>query len=196
MAQYFEERPAVPSDPSTVTLALPDVTLRLRVDRGVFSAGGVDAGTKLLLLEAPRPAADETGHLLDLGCGYGPIALTLAGRAPAATVWAVDVNERALGLCADNAADAGLQNVRVARPDDVPDDVRFAGLWSNPPIRIGKVALYAMLRTWLGRLDTAVDASGWLVVQRHLGADSLARAFGGRRLVSRMGYRILEVGPQ
>jgi 16S rRNA (guanine1207-N2)-methyltransferase len=184
----------VASDPVTTRLVLPDVTLELRTDRGVFSRGAVDPGTKLLLLEAPAPPA--SGDLLDLGCGYGPIALTLARRSPAATVWAVDVNRRALDLVATNARAAGLANVRPVAPEEVPDDVRFQAVWSNPPVRIGKTALQALLAEWLGRLTDAGRAL--LVVQRHLGADSLAawlesQGWVVRRLRSRMAYRLLEV---
>lgn len=193
---YFDPEPTVRSRPTSVELTLPDLTLALRTDRGVFGAGGVDPGTKLLLLESPAPPGGR-GHLLDLGCGYGPIAVTLARRAPEATVWAVDVNERARALCAANAADAGVANVRVAAPEEVPADVAFAGIWSNPPIRIGKPALHELLTRWLGRL--APGGSAWLVVHRHLGSDSLARWLdaGGHptvRLASRAGYRILQVG--
>lgn len=177
-------------------LALPDGTLDLLTDRGVFSRGDIDPGTKLLLLEAPAPAA--SGDHLDLGCGYGPIALTLARRAPGATVWAVDVNRRALELVRANAEAAGLANVRVAEPDEVPADVRFTTIWSNPPIRIGKTALHELLLRWLGRL--APDGRAVLVVQKHLGADSLARWLTEQghpttRLQSRVGYRLLEVAP-
>ena len=181
-------------------LVLPDVSLSLTTDRGVFSADGVDAGTKLLLLEAasvPSGAVD----LLDLGCGYGPIAVTLARRAPEATVWAVDVNERARELAAENARVAGVADrVRVVGPDDVPDDVRFAGIWSNPPIRVGKDALHELMLRWLPRLGPAGAAScAWLVVNKHLGSDSLARwlveqGFAVERVRSRSGYRILRVG--
>ena len=95
----------------------------------------------------------------------------LAARAPGATVWAVDVNERALALCAANAASAGLSNValRDARLGEIP--ARLAGIWSNPPVRIGKGPLHAMLRDWLGRL--APEAAATLVMGRNLGADSL-----------------------
>jgi len=193
---YFDPEPAVASRPGSVQLVLPDLRATLATDRGVFSPDAVDAGTKLLLLEAPRPDPAEAGHLLDLGCGYGPVAVTLATRAPAATVWAVDVNERARGLAAANAAALGLANVRVAAPEDVPGDVRFAGIWSNPPIRVGKAVLHELLGRWLGRL--APGGRAWLVVHKHLGADSLARwcdaeGFATARLVSRAGYRILEV---
>jgi 16S rRNA (guanine1207-N2)-methyltransferase len=184
----------VASEPQVVRLALPDLTLDLTTDRGVFGRDGVDPGTKLLLLEAPAPA--PAGELLDLGCGYGPIALTLARRAPEATVWAVDVNARARALCEANAAAAGLANVRVVAPDEVPDDVRFATIWSNPPIRIGKPELHGLLTRWLGRLDDT--GSAVLVVQKHLGSDSLATWLGNsgytvERLRSRMAYRLLEV---
>jgi 16S rRNA (guanine1207-N2)-methyltransferase len=193
---YFSPTPGAPSRPTTLRLDLPDVSLSLQADRGVFSAGRVDPGTKLLLLEAPPPPA--AGDLLDLGCGYGPIALTLARRAPGATVWAVDVNERALDLTRANAAAAGLDNVRVARPEDVPADLRFAAIWSNPPVRIGKAALHDLLDRWLSRL--ADDGRALLVVQKHLGADSLHRWLQQRgwdvdRRASRMAYRVLDVRP-
>jgi len=194
-SQYFEPDPDVASRPRSVDLVLPGATLHLRTDRGVFAAANVDPGSKLLLLDGGAPATGSV-DLVDLGCGYGPIALTLARRAPDATVWAIDVNRRARELCAANATANGLTNVRTAEPDDVPDDVRFAGIWSNPPIRIGKAALHALLTTWLGRL--ADGGQAWLVVQKHLGADSLAawltdEGWPATRLVSRSAYRVLEV---
>jgi 16S rRNA (guanine1207-N2)-methyltransferase len=194
VGQYFEKEPAVASSRREVRLALPDVTLDLVTDAGVFARDDVDPGSKLLLLEAPEPAA--AGDLLDLGCGYGAIALAMAARAPDATVWAVDVNRRAVELTAENAATNGLDNVRAVTPEDVPDGVRFATIWSNPPIRIGKPALHDLLRTWLPRLDAGAEAV--LVVHKHLGSDSLAawleqEGWAVDRLRSRMGYRLLSV---
>lgn len=190
---YFDQEPEVASDPRTVPLLLPDLSVTLTTDRGVFARDAVDPGTKLLLLDGPRPPAD--GDLLDLGCGYGPVAVTLARRAPAARVWAVDVNRRALSLCAANAAAAGVE-VRTATPDEVPAGLRFGGIWSNPPVRIGKEALHQLLARWLDRLSPEGRAA--LVVHRHLGADSLARWLAAEgwptaRTGSRMGYRLLEV---
>jgi 16S rRNA (guanine1207-N2)-methyltransferase len=193
-SHYFSASPQAPSRPTSLRLDLPDVSFSLHTDRGVFSAQRIDPGTKVLLLEAPAPP--PAGDLLDLGCGYGPIALTLASRAPGATVWAVDVNERALALTQANAAAAGLRNVRPVSPDAVPADVRFAAIWSNPPIRIGKAALHELLARWLGRV--ADGGRALLVVQKHLGADSLHRwleeqGWQVARRASRMGYRVLEV---
>jgi 16S rRNA (guanine1207-N2)-methyltransferase len=192
--QYFESSPTVASTPVTVPLVLPDLTVDLHSDRGVFASSHIDVGTKLLLIEGPPPPAE--GELLDLGCGYGPIAVTLAHRAPASTVWAVDVNERARALCAQNASLLDLPNVRVVAPEDLPPDLRFAAVYSNPPIRIGKAALHAVLADTLGRL--ARDGFAVLVVSKHLGADSLARWLGSRgfdaeRTTSRQGYRLLRV---
>lgn len=193
VAHYFE----TPTDDGpvrdrTVALQVGERTLQLRTRAGVFSRERIDQGTAVLLGHAPTPPA--TGDLLDLGCGYGPIALALAARSPAATVWAVDVNERARELCAANAAAAGLTNVRVAPPDDVPDDVRLATIWSNPPIRIGKPALHAVLRHWLARLTP--DGAAILVVQKNLGSDSLQRwlteqGWSTERLTSRHTFRLL-----
>jgi 16S rRNA (guanine1207-N2)-methyltransferase len=191
---YFDTQPDVPSRPGEVHLALPDFQARLIVDRGVFSAGGVDPGTVELLRAATPPPPG--GDLLDLGCGYGPIACTLGHRAPGAVVWAVDVNDRALELTGRNAAALGLGGIRTARPEEVPVSVRFATLWSNPPIRIGKAALHDLLDTWLARLAPGGEA--WLVVHRHLGGDSLtewlrSQGWDVRRVGSKRGYRILRV---
>ncbi|HEY2812095.1 MAG TPA: methyltransferase [Acidimicrobiales bacterium] len=197
--QYFEPDPVARSRPRHIELVLPDVTLGLTTDRGVFAATAVDPGTKRLLLDGPALALADGAHdLLDLGCGYGPIALAMAKRAPRATVWAVDVNRRALQLCAENAAANDITNVRAVEPDGVPDDVRFAAIWSNPPIRIGKGALHELLLHWLARLTP--DGHALLVVQHHLGSDSLARwldtnGWPTRRLSSRAGYRLLEIAP-
>ena len=183
-------------------MVLPDVYLELATDAGVFSPGRLDPGTRLLLEESPAPPA--YGDLLDLGCGYGPVACVLAKRSPGATVWAIDVNERALELCARNARAAGLENVRCVTPGDASLPERFAAIWSNPPVRIGKDALHALLGQWLARLGpggsgpAASGGSAYLVVGRNLGADSLHRWLAEQgwlvtRLAARSGYRLLQV---
>jgi 16S rRNA (guanine1207-N2)-methyltransferase len=190
---YFSPQPASPSQPYLIRVALPDGTLHLTTDRGVFSYGALDTGTRLLLLKAPPPAS--TGNLLDLGCGVGPIAITLALRAPQATVWAVDVNERAVALCRQNA-EANNAKVRACLPSEVPDDVVFDTIWSNPPIHIGKTALHELLLKWLSRL--APTGRAIMVVQKHLGSDSLQawltdQGYPTERLASAKGFRLLSI---
>jgi 16S rRNA (guanine1207-N2)-methyltransferase len=191
---YFDADPKVVSKPREVDLVLPDLRARLRTDAGTFSARGVDPGTLQLLRATPPPPA--AGNLLDLGCGYGPIACTLAHRSPGSVVWAVDINDRALRLAAENAGDLGLANVTACRPETVPAEIRFDGIWSNPPIRIGKAALHELLGSWLARLREG--SAAWLVVQRHLGSDSLAawltaEGWQVTRTGSKRGYRILRI---
>ena len=191
---YFEARPQAAHRPGLVRVVLPDVYLELETDSGVFSPGRLDPGTRLLLERAPAPPPD--GDLLDLGCGYGPIACVLAARSPGSVVWAADVNERALDLCARNAAAAGLRNVRCVKPDDPDIPRRLAGVWSNPPVRIGKAPLHDLLSTWLSRLAPGAAAS--LVMGRNLGADSLhawleQEGWPVTRLAARSGYRLLLV---
>ena len=193
MGHYFDEEPDAPSMPRDVEIWLPDMSLTLTTDRGVFGHGQIDAGSKLLLLKAPPPPA--TGDLLDLGCGVGTIALPMARRSPDATVWAVDVNSRARELCRANAEANGITNVRVVEPDGVPPDITLASMWSNPPIRIGKTALHELLITWLARL--APEGVAVMVVHKHLGGDSLQRWLIDQgcpttRLASSSGYRILQ----
>lgn len=193
---YFSSSPDAPHAPKDVDVLLADVSLTLTSDRGVFSYGSLDEATRIFLECAPRPPT--SGRILDLGCGYGPIALTLAARAPAADVLAVDVNERARQLTADNARRNGLSNVTVCAPEEVPVGGELDAIYSNPPIRIGKRALQQLLLDWLGRL--APTGAAYLVVGKHLGSDSLAGWLGGQgfavsRLASRNSYRTLEVRP-
>ena len=191
---YFDPAPESESKPRTLHLHSGELALELQADRGVFGSRAIDLGTLQLLKEAPMPPPD--GDLLDLGSGYGPIAIVLARRSPAAKVWAVDVNERALQLARANAEAAKTPNVAVCLPDEVPAELRFAAIYSNPPVRVGKAPLHELLERWLPRL--AVGASAYLVVQRNLGADSLAAWLASqgwvvRRLKSKKGYRILQV---
>lgn len=180
-----------------IELILPEgKAVVLNTDRGTFSPERVDAGTRALLLDAPEIA--DANNLVDLGCGYGPIAISMALRAqPGATVWAVDVNERSRDLCRANAERNGVgEMVRVISPEQYPVEVKVDQLWSNPPIRIGKAALHELLRTWLDRLNESGTAA--IVVQKHLGADSLARwlneqGWNTTRRATRGQYRLLDI---
>lgn len=167
---YFSAEPASPAElrPREVVLAGRAVTVQTA--GGVFSPDGIDKGTAVLLKYAPAPPA--TGTFLDLGCGWGPMALTLALHSPAASVHAVDVNTRALDLVARNAAALGC-TVHALQPQQVPADTAYDLIWSNPPIRVGKAVLHELMHTWLPRL--APGGQAWLVVQKNLGADSLLR---------------------
>lgn len=195
--QYFEATPLAATAPRTIPVNVGEMQLTFVTDSGVFSPDRLDAGTRLLLLEAPPLGAGDR-RVLDLGCGWGPIACVAGLRSPAAEVLAVDVNERALSLTAGNAERNRVGNVTVARPDEVDPARRFDRILCNPPIRVGKNALHGLLATWLDRLATGGLAH--LVVHRHLGSDSLARWLADRghpvdRLVSRSGYRVLEIRP-
>jgi 16S rRNA (guanine1207-N2)-methyltransferase len=192
---YFTSHPQAPGRPTEVVFTLAGHEYRLAAAGGVFSAGRLDPGTAVLLRKADLPSGD--GTLLDLGCGYGPIACVLANVAPRATVYAVDVNTRALELVRANAARLGLADrVVAATPDGVPPDVRFTQIWSNPPIRVGKSELHALLGRWLPRLQP--DGTAWLVVARNLGADSLAQWLTEHgwtvvRHASQQGFRVLRL---
>lgn len=192
---YFTAEPTAPGRERRIEFSVDDRPYRLTTSAGVFSADRLDLGTSVLLHKAPRPDASTRGALLDLGCGYGAIAVVLAAGAPEATVYAVDVNSRALDLVRRNADDLRA-NIVAATPDDVPDGVRFSQIWSNPPIRVGKDELHAMLLRWLPRLTD--DGVAWLVVARNLGADSLQqwlveRGWRTERHASQKGYRVFRV---
>jgi 16S rRNA (guanine1207-N2)-methyltransferase len=192
---YFSSMPSSEANLRQIHARLAGRDLQLTTAGGVFSPDHVDVGTRVLLANTPAPPPG--GNLLDLGCGWGPIALTLALESPRATVWAVDVNERALDLVRRNAEIAGVDNIKAVTPDEVPDDVAFMTIWSNPPIRVGKNELHNLLERWLPRLDHGTDA--WLVVARNLGSDSLHRwlqttfpdDFSFTRAATSKGFRVL-----
>lgn len=194
---YFSSEPETELKYRQIRVVLAGQTYDLTTANGIFSPERIDAGTHVLLGNTPAPPPG--GNFLDLGCGWGPIALTLALEAPHATIWAVDVNERALALVRKNAESLGLDNVNAVRPEDVPKDVSFRTIRSNPPIRVGKDELHSMLEKWLPRLEPESDA--WLVVQRNLGSDSLHRWLDGAlpgsftvsRAATNKGYRVLRV---
>jgi 16S rRNA (guanine1207-N2)-methyltransferase len=194
---YFTADPAVAHERHQVAFTVLDQEFRLAAASGVFSSSRLDPGTAVLLNRAPLPGPETTGALLDLGCGYGPITAVLATAAPRTTVYAVDVNQRALDLIRENAAALGAgERVVAATPDEVPDSVVFTQIWSNPPIRIGKVELHKLLLRWLPRL--APDGVAWLVVAKNLGGDSLQRWLGENgfqveRHDSHKGFRIFRV---
>jgi 16S rRNA (guanine1207-N2)-methyltransferase len=194
---YFSASPASAENLRRIRVSLAGSDIEVTTAGGVFSPDHVDSGTAVLLANTPPPPPG--GHLLDLGCGWGPIALSLALQSPHATVWAVDVNQRALDLVRRNAESLALENLNARHPDDVPDDVTFRTIRSNPPIRVGKHELHGLLEKWLPRLDERSDA--WLVVQRNLGSDSLQRwlaasltpGYSVHRAATGRGFRVIKV---
>ncbi len=197
-SHYFDSAPTAGSARQQIRLDLAERSISFTTDAGVFSAQRVDPGTRVLLNEVPQPTALQH-RLLDLGCGYGPIAITCALRSPQTEVLAIDINERARQLCAENGIANSCVNLEVSDPGEVDPELRFDAIWSNPPIRIGKSALHALVSTWLDRLTP--QGRAWFVVQKHLGADSLAtwltaNGWNTTRLASRQAYRILEIEPR
>ena len=195
---YFTAEPASAAERRALRVFLAGRELMVETAPGVFCPDRVDIGTAVLLREAPKPPAE--GNLLDLGCGWGPIALTLGLHSPTASIWAVDVNQRALGLARDNAKTLGIPDFHAVTPEEVPAEIQFSAIWTNPPIRVGKEMLHDMLQTWLPRLEAGGTA--YLVVQKNLGADSLQRWLadhldpGGLvvdRYASARGFRLLSV---
>ncbi|MEV4345526.1 methyltransferase [Actinoplanes sp. NPDC049596] len=189
---YFSAEPTAPDQRREIQFSVAGLDYKLATAPGVFSSGRLDPGTAVLLGKGDFPAG---GVLLDLGCGYGPIACVLARTAPAAEVHAVDVNSRARQLTVENAASLGLR-IRVAAPDEVPADVTFDQIWSNPPTHVGKAELHSIMERWLPRL--APGGVAWLVINRNLGGDSLhawlvERGWAVERIASKKGFRVLKV---
>lgn len=194
MSHYFTT-PSGAEHRRTVSMTFWETDWEFETADGVFSADKLDPGTSVLLRESSPP--EGVHRLLDLGCGYGVLAVALATACPGAEVDAVDVNLRALELTAANAASHGVgERVHPFHPDDADDDVSYDEIWSNPPIRIGKDALHELLLTWLPRLRPGGVAR--LVVGKNLGADSLQRWLAEQgwrceRTASARGFRVFAV---
>ena len=199
---YFTASPSAEDRRFPLSVRLAGRELELVSSSAVFSGHGLDKATAVLLDRLDEVAEPRAGGtLVDLGCGWGPIALTAALLHPGLRVVAVDVSERARELTAENARRAGLENVQVLSPEEVPGDLAVDTLWSNPPIRIGKPALHTLLEEWTARLRPTGTAA--LVVGKNLGADPLARWLGEQlparqvaKVASAKGFRVLEVGPE
>lgn len=205
---YFSETPSGDLRPREIEVRLAGAPRRLLTAGGVFSPEHLDRGTETLLrtvdglrdrgeLAAAFDSVEDPAPILDLGCGWGPITLSAALSEPGREIWAVDVNERSRELTAMNAGRLGLGGIRVAAPEEVPDTLRFGLILSNPPIRVGKAALHDMLRHWLGRL--APGGGAYLVVAKHLGADSLQKwlatefdTFAVERIARDKGFHVIE----
>ena len=198
---YFSSTPSGPDHRRVLDVELAGQNVQVETSGSIFSPDGVDRGTRVLLDVVP--ALPESGDFLDIGSGWGPIALTMGLLSARAHITALEVNDRAAMLTAANASRLGLKNITVKHPDEVTEDATFDVIWSNPPIRIGKAALHAILTRWLPTLTPGGQA--WLVVAKKLGADSLMRwiqtmleakaagEFTIRRAATDKGFRVLQV---
>jgi 16S rRNA G1207 methylase RsmC len=190
---YFTNSPNAGQNRQTTTATIWGTDYRFITARGVFARAGLDIATQVLLRSLDPPTGAR--RLCDVGCGYGPIAIALADHCPQARVDAVDVNDTALDLCAENAALAGVADrVVPLRPEQTDPDVGYDEIWSNPPIRIGKQALHDLLLLWLPRLRPGGVMR--MVVGKNLGADTLQtwltdQGYRCERVASAKGFRVL-----
>jgi len=194
---YFSPQPAGDFKTTEIEVSLAGREVTIETAGSIFSPDRLDMGTDALMRIVPQ--TPEKGNFLDLGCGWGPLAITMALEAPDAAIYAIDVNERALELTRRNAKRLKLDNIHVSTPQDVPAAVNFDIIWSNPPIRVGKAELHSILKHWIPRL--VVGGIGYFVVAKHLGADSfekwLRAEFAGGFDVYRedhyKGFRVVKV---
>ena len=201
---YFSADPSVPFTREPFACEVWGHRLELTSGSGVYSRGRLDKGTAVLLRETEPP---PPGRVLDLGTGYGVIGLAIADAwrragvpaGAASGVTGVEVNSRAVLLANENAAALGLGDRYVAcDPSAVPQSVELDEIWSNPPIRIGKDALHALLLQWFARLRPTGRAV--LVVGKNLGSDTLQAwlsdaGYPTTRLATAKGFRVLESRP-
>ncbi|NBT47040.1 MAG: methyltransferase domain-containing protein [Actinobacteria bacterium] len=193
---YFSDSAGDDLQPREITASLVGKAVKVFTSSGVFSPDHIDLGTEVLLKQLDK--IKPSGNILDLGCGWGPIALAIALTAPEAKVTAVDVNQKSLSLTRMNAEKLNLKNITTFLPEQVPTELLFDEIWSNPPIRVGKEVLHEILVLWLNRLS--VGGTARLVVQKHLGSDSLEKwlrqnfpNFEVTRVTSEKNFRVIKL---
>ena len=168
--QYFEKAPDTAHDYKEFTFNLRGVDFHFTTDSNVFSKSTIDFGSRLLI-ESFDDSNLPVGDLLDVGCGYGPMGLSLA-KTTGRSVEMVDVNERAMELAKKNAERNGIENVRI-HPSSVYDQVGktdFAAIVSNPPIRAGKGIVHEILEKSYEHLQTG--GALVIVIQKKQGGPS------------------------
>lgn len=198
MPQYFDNIPELPSEKRRLSLTIFDTTFTFMSDNGVFSKNQVDVGSCALLkvvLSTPLQ-----GKILDLGCGYGVIGLTLAHFHPQATFVLADINDRALALANENKKQLHLENVTILQ-SNIYENINdlFRTIVINPPIRAGKKVIYAMFEGAFTHLEDG--GSLFIVIRKSHGAPSasafIKSVFGNCSLLKKeKGYYIYEAKKQ
>ncbi|MFB8378325.1 class I SAM-dependent methyltransferase [Paenibacillus taichungensis] len=191
---YYSDKPQVAHDRRTTEAELRGWKLRLVTDAGVFSKNGIDYGSRVLIDAIELPAG---AHVLDVGCGYGPIGLTAAKLVPDGHVTMVDINERAVELSKENAKTNGITNVTVMQSNLLAEVKKedFDAILTNPPIRAGKDTVHTIFEQAYGHLK--IGGALWIVIQKKQGAPSakakLESLFGRVEEVTKdKGYRIFK----
>lgn len=192
---YFSQTPDSESDPRFWEYLLKGRKFRFKTDTGVFSKKEVDFGSRLLIETFEPPEVE--GPFLDVGCGYGPIGLSVAFASPDRIVHMVDVNQRALSLAKDNAILNQIENVEIYESDRLAgvEEQGFAAVLTNPPIRAGKKVVFDFFRQSYEKL--AKGGTLWVVIQKKQGAPSALKEietlFGNVELINRSkGYYIIK----
>lgn len=192
---YYSRKPSTESNPVRWESDLKGNKFRFKTDSGVFSKKEVDFGSRLLIntFELKKPE----GLILDVGCGYGPIGLSLAKAYPEATVHMVDVNERAIMLAKENAAENKVVNVEIYESDRLTgvEEKGFDAILTNPPIRAGKKIVHEIFEQSFWHLTEGGEL--WVVIQKKQGAPSamekMKELFGDVDIIDKnKGYFILK----
>lgn len=167
---YYSRTQKVESDPKFWDYTLKNNTFRFKTDNGVFSKREVDFGSRLLIESFEMPNAE--GLLLDVGCGYGPIGLSLAKYYHDRMIHMIDVNGRAIELAKENAEINRIQNVKIYESDRLLNvkENTFAAILTNPPIRAGKKTVHDIFEQSFEHL--ASEGELWVVIQKKQGAPS------------------------
>lgn len=192
---YYSKNPEVEHAEKNWTFELRGFNFKFTTDNGVFSKNTVDYGSRALL-DAVDLSETPAGSILDMGCGYGPIGMTLAKLAPERQIDMVDVNERALGLAQKNCDLNQIQNVAIFESAEYQNvTAQYAAILTNPPIRAGKAVVQNILK---GAYDHLLpDGELDVVIQKKQGAPSakqlMADTFGNVQIIHKdKGYYILQ----
>ena len=195
MSHYFQNDPNLASNLHKISFDINEIHMSLWTDNGVFSKSRVDEGS-FAFLKVLLPLG-LSGKILDLGCGYGTIGLTIAMASPQASITLADINTRALALCEKNAQELGLSQRVTILLSDIYENIegQYDSIVVNPPIRAGKRVTYAMYE---GAKQRLIDGGSlFIVIRKAQGAPSASKyieeLFGNITLLKRdKGYYIYQ----
>lgn len=171
MGQYFDNDPNLGSNIKEIKYTYYGKEVTFRVDLGVFSKDRVDFGSNVLLQNLPV-FNDES--ILDMGCGYGTIGLSIAKAFPKTNVLMCDVNRRAIELTNTNIMLNRISNATVIESNCYEKiDSKVDVIISNPPIRAGKKVVYDICLNAVNYLND--NGVAFYVVQKKQGAETLIK---------------------
>ena len=171
MGHYYTNESNLISNERVLKYTFRNNTLILKSDTGVFCKDHIDFGTNVLLNSIP--VFENNSRILDVGCGYGLIGLSIAKSNGTYSVDMIDVNKKAIGLSLENKKNNLITNALIFESDvyENVNEAEYDYIITNPPIRAGKSVVHDIVLNGYSHLKSCGKI--YVVIQKKQGAPSL-----------------------